>query len=160
LDLPGDADELRALAAGDVDPERSDAAGDHQAHVRVGLSERRQGGEHRLLELVTRWWLEVDRAGARLEAMQMEQPVHHASARATDALEHPVAVEQAVIEHADLGVLGVADSSIDPHLHRITSSMVWVKARADEVNVRTMRSSSPCSLDDMYVADSTPPIQP
>src|SRR4030095_8424538 len=65
--------------------------------------------------------LEGDGLGRGREARQVVVEAEHATPDRADALEDPVAVEQAVVGDAHAGLGAVHDASVDPHLHASSS---------------------------------------
>ena len=65
--------------------------------------------------------LEAESVDERLQALQMLLKLENAAGIKAYALEHPVAVQQAVIEDRYLGVLFVDEFAVQVNLHAIKS---------------------------------------
>ena len=104
-DLIGDDDHLRMAAAIRIETQRAGAAGHDQADVAVldavGRERVVDGLGHRLFGDRN---FQPDRLGRIPQPFEVLLQAEHFAAVAAHALEHAVAVEQAVIVDADLGV--------------------------------------------------------
>src|SRR5262249_51217008 len=126
LDLVGDDDEgSTLLALPHVEAEVADAARDHEADVGVLEPVGAHGLEEGLLDLLERQGQgQEDGLGRLLEALEVLVEAEDASVVGADALEDAVAVEDAVVEDRDLGVVFLQHLAVYVDLHRALSA--WV----------------------------------
>ena len=116
-DVIGDDDHLRIAGAVGIEAQRAGAAGDDQADVAVldavGRERVVDGLGHRLARHRN---FEPDGLGRVPEPIEVLVEAEDLAAVAADALEDAVAVEQAVIVDADLGVFFVEELAVDVDL--------------------------------------------
>ncbi len=116
-DVVGDDDHLWARAAVGVQPQRAGAAGDDDADVAVLDTVDRQG----LLDglghfLAGHGNRQEDGLGRLPEAVEVGLHAEHLAAIAANALEYAIAIEQAVVVDADLGVFLAVELAVDKDL--------------------------------------------